>query len=111
MEQKSNHITNPGRSTSLSMRVLIGGGIALLLISFFLLTAGEPNPEWPNLWRVKPLIIVPLAGATGGLFFHLVNPNRYTNWRKILAYVLCLVVYIIGLWMGTVLGLNGTYWN
>jgi hypothetical protein len=111
MEQKSNHTTNQSNSASLSMRVLIGGGIALLLISFFLLTAGEPNPEWPTLWRIKPLIIVPLAGATGGLFFHLVNPKRFTGLLKVLTYTLCLILYIIGLWMGTVLGLNGTYWN
>lgn len=99
-------------STSLGKKMLLGAGIALLLITFFLLDAGEPRPEWSKLWRVRPLIIVPMAGAMGGVFYHLMDNLRYQGgWKKILANVLSLVVFIIGLWLGSVLGLKGTYWH
>lgn len=61
---------------------------------------------------VRPLIIVPIAGAGGALFFHLMEPFRYEGgWQKIVATFLSLIVFIVALWLGTVLGLAGTYWN
>ena len=99
-------------SGSLGKRMLIGGGFALVLISLFLLKAGEPDPEWSPFWRIQPLLIVPFAGAMGGLFYHLMDHLRYHGgWRKALGYVLSVIVYVFGLWMGTVLGLAGTYWD
>lgn len=96
----------------LGKRMLVGAGIALVLISFFLFSAGEPNPEWPNLWQVRPLVVVPLAGAMGGVFYHLMDYLRAQGgWKGIVTNVLSLVVYLIGLWLGTVLGLAGTMWN
>lgn len=107
-EQQSLH------KVSLAKRALQGAGIALVLISIFLLKAGEPdpNPGWPKLWFIRPLIIVPFAGAMGGVFYYFMDYLRYQGgWRKLLANVLSLVVYIIGLWMGTILGLDGTWWD
>ncbi|WP_432708338.1 hypothetical protein [Pedobacter sp.] len=97
---------------TLAKRMIQGASIALILISLFLLNAEEPNPEWGKLWLVKPLVIVPLAGAVGGAFYYFMDGRRYrSNWAKIGANVLSVIVYIIGLWVGTVLGLNGTMWN
>jgi hypothetical protein len=97
---------------SLGKRALLGGGIALALISIFLLGVGEPNPAWGKLWMMKPLIIVPLAGALGGVFYYFINHRPYQKgWRKILVTIASLIVYIIGLWLGTVLGLDGTLWD
>jgi hypothetical protein len=97
---------------SLRKLMLIGGGIALALTAFFLVTAGEPNPAWPKFWRVRPLIIVPLAGAMGGLCYYFMTQVFFKNgWRKTLAIILSLIVYIIGFWLGFVLGFDGTYWN
>jgi hypothetical protein len=97
---------------TLVRRMLVGGGIGLALISFFLFTAGEPNPEWGAFWRIRPLVIVPLAGAAGGVFSYLMEPFRQRGgWRMILAVIASVLVFLIGLWMGTVLGLDGTYWN
>jgi hypothetical protein len=112
MTSTNNLTTQPIHPASLGKRMLQGGSIAFVLISFFLLNAGEPNPEWGKLWMVRPLVIVPLAGAVGGAFYYIMDSWRYRgDWAKIGANVLCLIVYIIGLWMGTVLGLDGTMWN
>lgn len=108
-----NNVSSHTDSSALKRRILIGAGIATALILFFLITAGEPNPEWGKFWRIKPLIIVPLAGAFGGGLFHYANQfiGGEKIWTRIAAFLIGAIAFIITLWMGTVLGLNGTYWN
>jgi hypothetical protein len=91
--------------------VLVGAAIALLVISFFVFGVDHPNPEWGSFWRIRPLIITPLAGAMGGAFFAFMNYQSSRGFNKTVAILLGLVVYLIGLWLGTVLGLAGTMWN
>jgi hypothetical protein len=109
---QTNDSTSQPPQASLGKRMLIGAWIGLLLISLFLLTAGEPDPEWGTLWRVRPLIVVTFAGAMGGLCNYLIM--RFHNQfgvNRIIAMMLSGIVFIVGLWLGTVLGLDGTYWN
>ena len=97
---------------SIARQMLLGAIIGLILIGLFLLSAGEPNPEWPRFWRIRPLIIVPLGGAMGGAFYAFLSGMRaQRGWVKIVAYMIGLIGFLIALWMGTVLGLDGTYWN
>ena len=97
---------------SLIKKMVVGAAIGLTLITIFLLSVGEYNPAWPKLWMIRPLIIVPLAGAVGGAIYHYMDGLRYQGgWKKILANFLSLLVYLIGLWMGTVLGLDGRMWD
>ncbi|WP_026236468.1 hypothetical protein [Pontibacter roseus] len=112
MNKRDNASSQPIHSNPLGMRMLVGAGIGLVLISFFLLGAGEPEPEWSRYWMVKPLLVVPLAGAMGGLFYHLMDYLRYEGgWRRVLANVLSLLVLFLVLWLGIVLGLHGTMWD
>ncbi len=109
MTQTNNLTTQPIHPVSLSKRMLLGAGIALILISIFLLPVKYPKPEWGKLWMIKPLIMVSLAGALGGVFYYFMDHLRYQGgWKKILAIILSLIGYIIALWLDTVLGLNGT---
>jgi hypothetical protein len=92
--------------------MLVGGLIGFGLILLFLLSAGEGNPAWPKYWQVKPLLVVPIAGAMGGIFYHYMNNVRSRGgWQRIAADFLSLLVLLFCLWIGSVLGLNGTYWN
>lgn len=92
--------------------VLRGAGIAFIVILAFLLSAEEPKPEWPKLWVIKPLVIVPLAGAMGGLFYYSMHHLRDRGGRiRLLANLSGLIGYIVALWLGMVLGLNGTWWD
>jgi hypothetical protein len=92
--------------------MLLGALIGLILISAFLITAGEPKPEWSKFWRIRPLIIVPLACACGGAFSYFMHHITYPGgWKRVLGIILSAIIFIIGLWLGTVLGLAGTYWN
>ena len=99
-------------STQLLKPMLVGGAIGFGLILTFLISAGEGNPAWPKFWQVKPLLVVPLAGAVGGMFYHYMADIRSRGgWQRIAADFLCLIVFLFGLWIGSVLGLDGTYWN
>ncbi|PEC35719.1 potassium transporter KefB, partial [Bacillus toyonensis] len=53
--------------------MLLGAGIALILILVFLLGVDNPKPEWGKLWMLKPLIVVPTAGAMGGVFYYFMD--------------------------------------
>ena len=93
-------------------RSVIGASIALAVIAFFVFSVNTPRPEWGTFWMVKPLIITPLAGAAGGGATYLVSLLGTQNgWQKALAILVSVVGYIIALWLGIVLGLNGTLWN
>lgn len=105
----SNQFTRQG---SIVKPMLAGGAVALILILIFLLPNGEPKPEWGKFWMLRPLIIVPLAGAVGGAIYHIINrmsPQR--GWKRVLAVVVSVIIYVVVLWVGTVLGLDGTMWD
>lgn len=111
MSQRNNLTTQPNQPVSLAKPVLIGAGIALILISFFVFGVDGPNPEWGKLWMIKPLIITPLAGAMGGAFYYFMDYMSYRGLNKTVVIILSMIGFIIALWLGTVLGLNGTMWN
>jgi hypothetical protein len=91
--------------------MLLGAGIGFILIAAFLLSAGAGKPEWGRYWMVKPLIIVPLAGAAGGAFYYFMTVRFQSGWPRLFATVFSVIAFIFGLWIGSILGLNGTYWN
>ncbi|OKL38470.1 potassium transporter KefB [Pontibacter flavimaris] len=112
MTHKNESQNQPIHPASAGKRMLTGAGIGLILISFFLLGAGDPNPEWPALWWIRPLLVVPAAGALGGLFYYNMDHLRSRGgWREGFAYFLSLVVFLVVLWLGTVLGLASTMWD
>lgn len=112
MTRRDESQNQPVHVASVGKRMLVGAGIGLTLISFFLLGAGEPAPHWPTLWWIRPLLVVPAAGALGGLFYYNMDPLRAQGgWRTAFAYILSLLVYLLVLWLGTVLGLAGTMWD
>jgi hypothetical protein len=96
---------------SLAWKMAIGGLIGLVLIGLFLYPS-HPNPEWGRFWWIRPFIAVPVAGALGGVFNYFVSQQTFTRrWVKIMALILSLFVFLVALWMGTVVGLDGTYWD
>jgi hypothetical protein len=92
--------------------IIIGGFIGLMLTILFIRTAEAGNPVWPKGWVIRPLIMLPLASAVGSAFaYYLMQLTIHGGWRRVLAIVLSLVIYLVGLWMGFVLGFDGTLWN
>ncbi|MCE7039617.1 potassium transporter KefB [Dyadobacter sp. CY312] len=112
MTQQQGLSTEPLHSASVAKRMLQGAGVALVLISIFLFPIDDANPAWGKWWMIRPLLMVPAAGAMGGVFYYVMDHLRYQGgWKKAAAYLISLLGYIVALWLGTVLGLNGTLWN
>ena len=110
------HTQNPQTQLRLAGPILpamlLGAGFALLAISFFVFGVDNVLVEWGKFWMIRPLIITPLAGATGGAVYHLLDRLRAKgNINGSVALILSLIIYVVGLWMGIVLGLAGTMWN
>ncbi len=111
MIEKSN-LARPQKRFSPLKSILIGAVIGLIIISLFVFEVDKPKQEWGKLWRVRPLIVEPVAGALGGLFFHFMNymgSKQAVN--RTMAVVLGIVVFIMVLWLGIVFGLHGTILN
>ncbi len=112
MTQTKNFINQSFNAAAYIKPILIGAGFALFVITFFLLSDKNPDPSWGQYYMIKPLIIVPFAGGCGGAFYAFMDSiEKHGFWQKLTALFICIIVYIFGLWMGSVLGLNGTYWN
>ena len=112
MNQKNNLLMQQINPKILTRSVLIGAAVGLAIIFFFLVSVDRPHPEWGSLWMVKPLVVTPLAGAFGGAAFYAINlVIAKGGWTSALAFVLGLIVAFVVLWLGIVLGLNGTLWN
>lgn len=92
--------------------MLTGAAIGLVIICFLVLPVDEPNPDWGKYWRIRPLILTPLAGAFGILVFNIKNYLKpKSEIVKLLVFFISAIVFLIVLWMGVILGLDGTMWN
>lgn len=112
MTQNSNLTTQPIHPGSLFTRMAVGAGIGLALISLFVFGVYNPNPEWGEYWRVRPLLMVSFAGAMGGLCnYFLLHFHQRFGVNKVVAIIVSILVFIIGLWLGIVLGLDSTLWD
>lgn len=112
MTQTDNLTAQSGKPGSLAKRMLIGAGIGMAIIAFFVLPVKHPKAEWGQLWMLKPFIITPLSGAMAGLLAHFMAQSGNTNaWNKTLTFLLTAIICVICLWLGIVLGLNGTLWD
>jgi hypothetical protein len=111
MENRNEFRNQPIQQISLVKPMVAGAGIALLVISFFVFGVDNSPAEWGKYWMIRPLIVTPLAGAMGGAFYALMDYQSSRGFNRTLAILLSIVVYFIGLWLGTVLGLAGTMWD
>jgi hypothetical protein len=112
MNSKNNSTTQPKNYFSLVISMLIGAVLGLVVISVFVFGVDEPNPAWGKYWMVRPLIITPLVGAMGGVFFHTMKYlGSKMRFNKTLVIIIGLLGFAVALWIGIVLGLDGTLWD
>ena len=94
------------------LNALTGYILGLGVISLFISSVDNPNPEWGQYWMLRPLILTPLVSGIGGIALLLPDfLELKTKWKRILALFGGLLLFIIILWLGIVLGLDGTLWN
>lgn len=97
---------------ALLLRMLIGAALGLLLIGLLVTGVDQPDPSWGAHWRLRPLTVTPLIAAiAGGALYVPVWLRPQATWLRVLLWVGSGLAFIIGLWLGVVLGLDGTLWN
>jgi hypothetical protein len=112
MTEKNNLTTSRLNAGSLLKRMVLGAVTGLVIISVFVFSVDQPKPEWGKLWMIKPLIVTPLVGAIGSLIFYSISLIHFQrSWKNIVAMIFGVIVFIVALWLGIVLGLNGTLWD
>lgn len=100
------------KNSPLLSYALPGALMGLIIIALFVFPVTNPKPEWGTFWQIKPLLLTPLVTACGGAIFYFIKQwFLQKGWNSILAIVLGAVVFFISLWLGIVLGLNGTLWD
>lgn len=96
---------------TIATSVLFGAGLGLILITLLLAGADAPDPAWGKLWMIKPLMIVPIMGGMGGvLYFFMKKISLRGKMNRTLVLAMSVIAYIISLWVGVVVGLDGTMW-
>jgi predicted membrane channel-forming protein YqfA (hemolysin III family) len=95
---------------SLGERAWQGAGIALVLLAIFLLS---PEDIDYGVWVILPMITVSVGGALGGIFHYLMDRLRCQGgWKKMMANIFSILVYILLLWLSLVAALNVTgHWD
>ena len=112
MLQKENTGNRKMLAASLVQRMMQGAVVGLLVILVFLFSAGRPDPGWPRYWMAKPLLVVPVAGAMAGLYYYLMGTFRARGgWVGASALIISILGVLVALWLGIVVGLDGTYWD
>lgn len=91
------------------LKTAAGGWLTgLCLIALFVFSVQDPDSEWGNYWRVRPLLLTPLVAGMGAM-------AAYFIYRKgagrILFTVLAAGAFLFSLWIGIILGLDGTLWD
>jgi len=112
-------MTNPQKSIEapikpvlLGRRMVWGAIPATLLVIAFLWGAGSGDPNWSRYWMLRPLLIIPLAGAAGGAVYAFLDGMRIAlHWNRSIILIFSFIIYFIGLWLSFVLGFAGTYWH
>ena len=86
----------PNYTISVKKPMMFGAIGGLLLIVFFLMTAGGVQEEWGKYRMIRPLLVVTFAGAMCGLVYYLINPLHYsTTGKKIIALIVTGVICFV----------------
>lgn len=96
------------RSKTLIKRALQGAALAFLLMSIFLIVVKKGRVDFEP-WEFLALASVTVGGACGGIFYNVMDIFRIQGGRKrLLANIVSVLVYIVGLYLSLVLSLNAT---
>ena len=102
--------TIPSRNTSplLVKRILIGSLVNLLVLSLILVATGELAG-----WIWIPMLTVSIAGAIGGIIYHVLNDRlEVSNGKRWALIAFSILIHLIGFWLGMVFALAQVgLWN
>lgn len=89
----------------LGLPALLGGFTPLSLLLFIIITKEEMIEQW----MLVPLILIPLGGALGGMFFYLMGFRWFPKGnQKLIAIIISTILYFVAIWISAVLAFNFT---
>ncbi|MEN9977414.1 MAG: hypothetical protein RLZZ569_39 [Bacteroidota bacterium] len=90
----------------------VGALIGFIFIGLLLLSNKYSSPTWGKWWQLKPLLVVPLTCAIAGSLIYVIHPKKpFSKWRIFVFLTLALLGFLFSLWIGIIIGLDGTLWN
>ena len=110
-----NELQHSLSNNSLGKRAMQGAGIAAVLVIVFLSIifpiGGVLNGKnfWQGIWQFFPLVTATVGGALGGIIYYLIVKTSYPDrWKKILATIVCLLIYVLLVWLSLIAGFSAT---
>ncbi|MDP2042843.1 MAG: hypothetical protein Q8S14_08535 [Algoriphagus sp.] len=93
----------------LGLPALLGAIAPFSLLLFIILT----KEDMLELWMLVPLILIPLGGAAGGVFFYLMGFLWFPKGnQKLIAIIFSTLLYFVALWISAVIAFNFTgHWD
>lgn len=89
----------------LGLPAVLGAAAPFLLLSFIILSKEEVLESW----MLVPLILIPLSGAVGGVFFYLMGFVWFPfGKQKLIAIISSTLMYFVAIWIGAVIAFNFT---
>ncbi len=88
---------------------LLGASAPFALLLFIILTKEDVFESW--MW--VPLILIPMGGAVGGLFFYLMGFVWFPKGnQKLIAVIFSTLLYFVAIWISAVIAFNFTgHWD
>ncbi|WP_130734599.1 hypothetical protein [Flavobacterium sp. J27] len=91
---------------------IAGAIVALIIILLLIFSVPNPNPTWGKVWFVRPLVVTPFITSIGGALFYLINTKKTAfKFINLMLFLFSVFILLFFLWIGTILGLDGTLWN
>ncbi|MFC3415464.1 hypothetical protein [Algoriphagus hitonicola] len=99
----------PFRPKELLLPALLGASLPLAWLLFIILTKGDLFETW----MYYPLIIIPLGGSAGGIFFFLMGFKWFPKGnQKLVAVIFSTILYFVAIWISAVMAFAVTgHWN
>lgn len=93
----------------LGFPALLGASAPFSILLFIILT----KEEVMELWMLVPLILIPMGGAVGGIFFYLMGFIWFPKGnQKLIAIIFSTILYFIAIWISSILAFNFTgHWD
>ena len=92
--------------------VLLGFALGLFIASMLIHNVSFPKLSWGPNWYIKPMLVLSFVASIGSIPFYFANQYEASNHsKKILAYLGATLFLLFFIWIGIILGFDGTIWN
>lgn len=105
---------NSSSNSSFSFKSLVlPASIGALLPLGFLLFIILTKEAYFESWMYFPLIIIPIGGAIGAIFFYMMGFQWFpTGGKKLVAIIFSTILYFAAIWISSVMAFAVTgHWN